>query len=117
MARRTSGRIPGIGYMRQPVPVDALSMVGQWVAVLEEFEDPLRDSGLVLVTSGLPTTVFGRVLKAGSECELEGVKAGDRILFERWAGGRWALKDAEGRDTHVLIMSADFIVARVREDE
>ena len=116
MTRRTSGKIPGVGYVRQSVSVDAHQMIGRWLVVAEEFDNLVQASGLLIVRPGTLNTVFGRVLRAGPECELDGVKEGDRILFERWAGGRWALKDAEGLDVRVLIMSADSIVARVEEE-
>jgi co-chaperonin GroES (HSP10) len=115
MARRKSSKIPGSGYMRQPVSVAVLEMVGQWLIVVEDFEDPTRPSGIVVVTPGTLTTTIGTVVKAGPECELIGVVEGSRVLFEQWAGGRWALKDGAGHDLHVLIMSADSILALVEE--
>jgi co-chaperonin GroES (HSP10) len=115
MARRKSSKIPGSGYMRQPVAVSALEMVGQWLVVREDFEDPARPSGLLVVTPGTLTTTIGTVVKAGPECELIGIVEGAKILFEQWSGGRWALKDDAGQDMHVLIMSADAILARVEE--
>jgi co-chaperonin GroES (HSP10) len=90
-------------------------MVGQWLVVAEEFDDPARPSGLVVVKPGTRDTTIGLVLKAGPECELDNIGEGTRILFEQWAGGRWALKDAEGHDVNVLIMSASAILALVEE--
>jgi len=115
MARRKTNRVIGVGYVRQPVVVGRLEMVGQWVVVKEDFEDPARPSGLVIVRPGTPTTTIGTVLRAGPECALDGVIEGARVLFESWAGGRWALNDDAGMDLHVLIMSADAILARVEE--
>jgi co-chaperonin GroES (HSP10) len=116
MARRKSSKIPGSGYMRQSVAVSALEMVGQWLVVREDFEDPIRPSGLVMVKPGTLTTTIGTVIRAGPECGLIGISEGMKILFEQWAGGRWALKDDAGQDAHVLIMSADAILARVEEE-
>jgi co-chaperonin GroES (HSP10) len=112
-ARVKSFRVPGAGYARQPVQLSELELVGQWLVVREEQPEPERPSGLVVVRQGTAHGVLGEVILAGAEAELEGLSAGDRIIYEEWAGGRWALKGEDGEDVRVLVMSIDKVLALV----
>lgn len=106
--------MPGVGYARQPMRLTELELVGQWIVVREDAADPVSAHGLVIVRQGTLHGVIGTVLLAGPEAGLEGVGAGDKVVYEEWAGGRWALKGNDGEDVHVLIMSVDRVLALVR---
>lgn len=106
-------RIPGTGYLRQPVALLDLEMIGPWLIVREELEDQPSLSGLLIARQGTQHSMIGTVLRASSECELEGIREGDRVCYQEWAGGRWALMDELGNDINVLIMDLERIIAKV----
>jgi len=121
MATRTSrqrrqARIPGAGYLRQGVFLDDLRFLGQWVCVQEVFESE-RPSGLVIAQPGTRHTVFGEVLAAGDEAELEGVEPGRRVVFQEWQGGRWQFPARGGQEQRVLIMTVDDVLALVESGD
>lgn len=100
--------VPGIGYLRHSVDLERLLMVGRWIVVEEIFDEQEQPSGILVVGQGTPHTVRGRVLKAGPEAALDGLKVGEEVIYDEWQGGR---HDLGGRRT--LIMACDSVLCRV----
>lgn len=69
------------------VSISELEFYGRWVAVREDLDEHVHESGLVTSVNKRATTV-GRVLAVGVAVA-EDLYAGDEILYEQWQGGRW----------------------------
>lgn len=93
-------------YFPVSASIGRVRMYGNWVMVKEELERR-SDSGLVIPPAS--ATTVGSVIAIGdSASERYGVKVGDRVIYERWQGGRWQIGDEK-----VLIMDVENILAVV----
>lgn len=91
---------------------DTVQPLGSRVLVRLLAEDSVTASGLVIPDTAKEKGQKGEVVAVGDDEEMIKVKAGDRVLFAKYAGTELAL----GGDTHLLIESADLLaVLRDRE--
>lgn len=104
---------PGIGYHRCPCWLTDVHPVGEWVMVLEHLS---RRSDAGLFMPQLPNTTRGEVLSVGSQAAaLHGIQVGDEVLYDEYAGGRWAFAIKGGGLARVLLMHSDWIHVVIRE--
>lgn len=103
------------GYVRVEEPFGSLRLSSDYVA-LEEMLERAGPDGLVLPSLG--NAKMGKVLKIEPDLtEMTGVRLGDVVVFQEWEGGRWAFQqdDNPAAEVRCLIMSSDFILARVAD--
>ena len=73
------------------VSIGELEFYGRWVAVREDLDEHVSESGLATNVNKKATTE-GRVLAVGVAVA-EDLRAGDLVLYEAWMGGRWQIGD------------------------
>lgn len=108
------GRTYGLRFAK-PARVEEdvadLRLSGGWVAVKEKLS---REGPAGLIMLDRKNATSGTVVKVGPSAAAEhGLKAGDRIFYTEWQGGRWSFRDAEAdsRESRFLIMHADDVLA------
>lgn len=104
------------GYTRVEKPFKRLCLSADYVAVEEILSrEPIE--GIILPS--LSHAQLGNVLKISPEASsYTGINEGDKILFKEWEGGRWAFvdEDSPSGELKCLIMSSEFILAKLDED-
>lgn len=97
------------GYTWTPRNLESVDFTSHFIAVEEEIEEEVN--GIFIPRQN--SVIWGRVLRSGSEAEARGINVGDRVLYERWMGGKWEFDGGNSESKRCLIMDVDHIIARV----
>lgn len=96
------------GYLWTGEPFAALELCPGWIAIGEERE---RESDALAVPRAQAVTT-GVVLAAHPGAV---ARPGERIIYERWQGGRWSFIGDDGGEVRCLIMPESVLLARLED--
>lgn len=93
------------GYTWLPENIEDVTLSPDYIAIEEE--RPEATLGGVFIPHQ-PAVTVGRVIAMGALSVSRGLMIGDRVVYEKWMGGRW---DFNGR--RCLIMDTEHIIMKM----
>lgn len=86
-----SRTITNLGYRHTRMNLADYKPTTHWVVIKEELERDIKlDSGGMIHVPDAKNVTIGTIMALSDEAEAEGMKVGDRVIYEQWQGGRWA---------------------------